>query len=263
MKNSSIKSLVKVHIYNKSSEQCEIWSTKTKTKLCVVLIIFKSLLFSTDNNVMMTLASPTKCGGSIGHQLTISIVLLSIVLLSPGHALPRPKVGALPTQLLFNDLLASGPGNEDNLYYGEQLKLQQHQPQQQQKQWPSFNSFANKWPSLRDLLLTADYDDDSVLANMEESNERERSQLGSRLLARLHRLAGNEDGTGDDQRYNMIDDMAAMPTKKQSEGVKIGPNSKQHNIKKNVQFRRQYMSPCHFKICNMGRKRNAGSFVPY
>lgn len=23
------------------------------------------------------------------------------------------------------------------------------------------------------------------------------------------------------------------------------------------------MSPCHFKICNMGRKRNAGSYVPY
>jgi len=70
---------------------------------------------------MMTLASPTTCGGSIGHQLAISIVLLSIALLSPGHALPRPKVGALPTQLLYNELLGSGPGNEDNLYYGEQL----------------------------------------------------------------------------------------------------------------------------------------------
>ncbi|KAM8709292.1 hypothetical protein ACLKA7_016148 [Drosophila subpalustris] len=205
---------------------------------------------------MMTLASPATCGGFIGHQLAISIVLLSIVLLSPGHALPRPHaVGALPTQLLYNELLlGTAPGNEDNMYYGEQLK--QH-PQQQQKQLSSLNNFVNKWPSLRDLLLTADYDDNTVLSNLEESNERERSQLGTRLLARLHRLS--ENGDGDEQRYNVIDDMTAMPTKKQSEGGRVGSNSKQHNIKKNV----QYMSPCHFKICNMGRKRNAGSFVSY
>ncbi|KAH8366139.1 hypothetical protein KR093_009693 [Drosophila rubida] len=231
---------------------------------------------------MMTLASPTTCGGSIGHQLTISIVLLSIVLLSPGHALPRPAVGAASTQLLLNELLGSvpGPTNEDNLFYGEQLvsaltfhlspvlftsgqllplqKYQQPQRQRQpHKQLPSFNSFVNKWPSLRDLLLTADYEDDAVLpANMEESNER--GQMGARLLQRLHRLG--ETGDGDEQvRYNVIDDVAAMPAKKQSEDVKLGANGKQHNIKKNV----QYMSPCHFKICNMGRKRNAGSFVPY
>ncbi|XP_062135080.1 uncharacterized protein LOC133844830 isoform X1 [Drosophila sulfurigaster albostrigata] len=217
--------------------------------------------------MMKNLASrSTTCGGSsIGHQLTISIVLLSIALLSPGHALPRPTVGAVPTQLFYNELLNSGPANEDNLFYGEQLVSlkQQQQQRQQHKQLPSFNSFVNKWPSLRDLLLTADYEDDVLLPtnnnnnnNLEESNER--AQLGSRLVARLHRLS--ESGDGDDQlRYNVIDDMAAMPAKKQSENVKLGIQAKQHNIKKNV----QYMSPCHFKICNMGRKRNAGSFVPY
>ncbi|KAH8302082.1 hypothetical protein KR044_002525 [Drosophila immigrans] len=206
---------------------------------------------------MMMLAATT-CGGSIGHQLTISIVLLSIALLSPGHALPRPTVGAVPTQLLFNELLNAQPANEDNLFYGEQLQQQQHQ-RQQHKQPTSFNSYVNKWPSLRDLLLTADYEDDAVLANnnLEESNER--GQLGSRLLARLHRLGETGDGDEQQLRYNVIDDITAMPAKKQSEGVQLGATGKQHNIKKNV----QYMSPCHFKICNMGRKRNAGSFVPY
>lgn len=63
---------------------------------------------------------------SIGHQFAISIVLLSIVLLSPGHALPRPApiVGALsaPTQLLLSELLAAerAPA-EDSVYYSEQL----------------------------------------------------------------------------------------------------------------------------------------------
>ncbi|XP_030567800.1 uncharacterized protein LOC115767654 [Drosophila novamexicana] len=214
---------------------------------------------------MTSTSSAGTCGVSIGHQLAILIVLLSIASqLSPGHALPRPTVGALPTQMLFNELLSSGPGNEDNTYYGEQLKYQQQQQQLQPKQMPSFNYFVNKWPSLRDLLLTADYDDDSVLPM--ESVERERAQLASRLLARLHRLGDNGDGldAGDDQpHYNILDDMSAMPTKKQSEGVKLSSSAKQHNIKKNVQFRKQYMSPCHFKICNMGRKRNSGSFVSY
>jgi len=99
----------------------------------------------------------------------------------------------------------------------------------------SFNNFVNKFPSLRDLLLTADYDDNAVLPNLEDSNERERSQLGlgSRLLARLHRLS--ENGDGDEQRYNMIDDLTAMPIKKQNEGLRLNSNSHQHNIKKNVQ----------------------------
>lgn len=207
--------------------------------------------------------------GSIGHQFAISIVLLSIVLLSPGHALPRPApiVGALsaPTQLLLSELLAAehAPA-EDSVYYSEQLvstlrtllasaslstvyclyaqkypqQLLHHNLQQQAKQVSSFNHFVNKWPSLRDLLLTADYDDESALpaAAAEESVERERVQLGSHLLARLHGLA---EPAADDVHLNGIDGvddiMAAMPSKKQSEGLRINTAPKQHNIKKNVQ----------------------------
>ncbi|EDV96749.1 GH15040 [Drosophila grimshawi] len=149
----------------------------------------------------------------------------------------------MPAQLVFNELLETGPVNEDKTYYNEpQLKY----PQEQQ-QLLAPNYFVNKWPSLRDLLLTADYDDSSSV----ESAERERYPLGSRLLERLHQLGDNGEGF-----VNTLDDLTAVKSKKHN---KVQSNSKQHNIKKNV----QYMSPCHFKICNMGRKRNSGSYVPY
>ncbi|XP_015042913.1 uncharacterized protein CNMa isoform X1 [Drosophila pseudoobscura] len=186
----------------------------------------------------------TTCGCSI-VQWGIAIVLLSVAT-GPGYAMPRT---GLPTQLLFSELL--GAGNEDNTYYGEQLKYQ-HQQQQEQKQ-QRLHSFARKWPSLRDLLLTADYED---LGVPQDSNERE-VVTSSRLLARLHKLS--ENGGGEELRYNLVNDLTEMPSKK----VVSSPSLKEHNTKKNVQFRKQYMSPCHFKICNMGRKRNAGSYVPY
>lgn len=93
----------------------------------------------------------------------------------------------------------------------------------------SSSSFVNKWPSLRDLLLTADYDDESSLPfAAEESVERERAQLESRLLARLHQLSEPAISANDDV-------MTSMPAKKQSEGVRLNAPAKQHNIKKNVQ----------------------------
>ncbi|XP_017059476.1 uncharacterized protein LOC108100211 isoform X2 [Drosophila ficusphila] len=180
---------------------------------------------------MSAVSSPTTCGCSPVHW-AIVIVLLSVAI-GPGNALPRP---ARNTQLLFSELL--GGGNEDNSYYTEQLK------EQKQQRLPSF---ARKWPSLRDLLLTADYDDFGVT---QESDEPEATS--SRLLARLHKLGDN--GGGDELRYNVVTDLTNMPSKK----VMPGHSLKDHNTKKNV----QYMSPCHFKICNMGRKRNAG-FNPY
>lgn len=204
----------------------------------------------------------------IGHQFaTISIVLLSIVLFTPGgHALPRPApmVGALsaPTQLLLNELLAPAAGAEDNVYYSEQLVSRtcrlllciplgltccllhaQKYPQQQQQQLHhnmanaqakhvSSSSFVNKWPSLRDLLLTADYDDESSLPFAAEASvERERAQLESRLLARLHQLSEPAISANDAND----DVMTSMPAKKQSEGVRLNAPAKQHNIKKNVQ----------------------------
>ncbi|XP_039486578.1 uncharacterized protein LOC120448576 isoform X1 [Drosophila santomea] len=189
---------------------------------------------------MSALSSPTTCGCSPLFHWAIVIVLLSMAI-GPGNALPRP---ARNTQLLFSELL--GGGNEDNNYYGEQLKYQQQQQQQEQKQ-QRVPGFARKWPSLRDLLLTVDYDDFGVTQESEEA-----VAPSSRLLARLHKLGDN--GGGEELRYNIVPDLTNMPSKK----VLPGHPLKDHNTKKNVQFRKQYMSPCHFKICNMGRKRNAG-----
>ncbi|KAH8379228.1 hypothetical protein KR009_003739 [Drosophila setifemur] len=191
---------------------------------------------------MSVLISPTICGCSLVHW-GIVIVLLSISI-GPGHSQPH---SSRPTQLLFSELL-DGNGNEDNTYYGEQLKLQQQQQDQRQQQ--RLATFARKWPSLRDLLLMADYDD---FGASQESNEQREIPSESRLLARLHKLS--DSGAGDELRYNVVEDLTNMPVKK----VVPGHSLKEHNTKKNV----QYMSPCHFKICNMGRKRNAGAFNPY
>jgi len=161
--------------------------------------------------------------------------------IGPGNAMPR---SARNTQLLFSELL--GGGNEDNNYYGEQLvragpsymvnpgetkpyvstfNLQKYQQQQQQEQKQQrLPSFARKWPSLRDLLLTADYDDFGVT---QESDEQETPN--SRLLARLHKLG--ENGGGDELRYNVVADLTNMPSKK----VMPGHSLKDHNTKKNVQ----------------------------
>ncbi|XP_017126771.1 uncharacterized protein LOC108145720 isoform X2 [Drosophila elegans] len=185
---------------------------------------------------MSARSPPTTCGCSSTAHWAIVIVLLSMAI-GPANALPRPSRN---TQLLFSELLGSGNVNEDNNYYGEQLKLQQQEQKQQQRP-----SFARKWPSLRDLLLTADYDDFGV--TQEESEEPEVSN--TRLLAKLHKLG--ENGGGQELRYNLVNELTKMPIKK----ILPGHSIKDHNTKKNV----QYMSPCHFKICNMGRKRNAGN----
>ncbi|XP_030372126.1 uncharacterized protein LOC115622352 [Scaptodrosophila lebanonensis] len=182
---------------------------------------------------------------------------------APGQAtayvLPRPEAaaaGASTAQLLLlNELLAAG--NEDNTYYGQQLKYQQQrQQQQQQRAALPPNYFANNWPSLRDLLLTVDYDES---ANALESNE----QLNSRLLSRLRKLSDTAVTPNEMVDEDRSDGLTAMPAKKLASTKIASSPMKEHNTKKNVQFRKQYMSPCHFKICNMGRKRNAGSFVPY
>nr|XP_043070003.1 uncharacterized protein LOC108120685 isoform X2 [Drosophila bipectinata] len=183
----------------------------------------------------LTPPTTTTCGCSHVHW-AIVIVLLSVAT-GPGHAMPRPPRST--TQLLFSELLG---GNEDNNVYAEQLKQQEQRQQQQLQRAPSF---VRKWPSLRDLLLMADYDD---------FGSQEEDVTESRLLARLHKLSDN-GGAGDQLRYNVVNDLTNVPSKK----VVPSHSLKEHNTKKNV----QYMSPCHFKICNMGRKRNAGSYYPY
>lgn len=192
-----------------------------------------SVLLSQLSTMSVSVSSPTTCGCSSAVHWAIAIVLLSVAI-GPGYALPRPS---RPTQLLFSELL--GVGNEDSSsYYGEQLvshslkyheersdlPLLQRQQQLQQQQRPP--SFARKWPSLRDLLLTADYDDFGVSQESEERQE----VTNSRLLARLHKLSDN--GAGDELRYNVVNELTNVPSKKVMPG---GHSLKEHNTKKNVQ----------------------------
>lgn len=191
-------------------------------------------LLSTLQLNMSALTPPTTtCGCSHVHW-AIVIVLLSVAI-GPGHAMPRPPRST--TQLLFSELLG---GNEDNTVYGEQLvraqrptpvfeaKLihlccpQQKQQEQRQQQLQRAPSFVRKWPSLRDLLLMADYDD--------FGGSQEEDVTESRLLARLHKLSDN-GGVGDELRYNVVNDLTNVPSKK----VVPGHSLKEHNTKKNVQ----------------------------
>ncbi|XP_030244349.1 uncharacterized protein LOC115564308 [Drosophila navojoa] len=176
----------------------------------------------------------TTYGCSIAHHLAIVIVLLSILShLSPGRAQQSPAIDEQQQpamQMLFNEFLDSGPADGKTNYYGQQLKYQQlkHQLRQQHlrpKQLPIL-FFTNQWPFLRDLAINSDYD----TLGHRESSERERDPQESQLLTRLHRLADNAFD-GDDQLF------------------KLSSGAKQHNSKRNA----QYMRPCHFKICNMGR----------
>ncbi|XP_065361580.1 uncharacterized protein CNMa [Calliphora vicina] len=117
-------------------------------------------------------------------------------------------------------------------------------------------NYLNKWPGLRDLVLAMDYDDTNGL---EESNEFFNTKFFERLrqLASTKSEAYDEDIVRDENAETNL-----MPFKSLKSSASVAANQltfKDHNIKKNV----QYMSPCHFKICNMGRKRNARLFSNY
>ncbi|XP_013102783.2 uncharacterized protein LOC106083979 [Stomoxys calcitrans] len=175
-------------------------------------------------------------------QFTTTLILLAVLwtMLFTG-AMARPSLDALlakqndVSQLFLDDLLASGNG--DKIFHG----LKRHHSNAKQP------NYLAKWPGLRDLVLTIDYDGDDDTASPMETAE---------FLERLHQLAGNPPyDLFDDIRDNSEDDGLDMGNN--SAKVLKSPNNqlnfKEHNTKKNV----QYMSPCHFKICNMGRKRNA------
>ncbi|XP_067648259.1 uncharacterized protein CNMa [Eurosta solidaginis] len=186
------------------------------------------------------------------HQISL-IFLVSIVWLAR-DACAQPAVVGVNTlgglqrqgtrqqndmkQLLLNELLNNV--NEDTLY--NELK-------QYQRQQPNYLS---KWPGLRDLLLMADYGDEN-----DDSRDTDASFDAANLqfIERLRHLAANTVDGIDDERADIPPFVApAMPFKKKQ---KTAPAAyKDHGIKKNI----QYMSPCHFKICNMGRKRNARFF---
>ncbi|KAM7356305.1 CNMamide [Cochliomyia hominivorax] len=195
------------------------------------------------------------------HQFS-NILMLSIIwTMLFTETMARPNL---------ENLLSSKPTNE-------MLQEEEQQPQQQQQQQPSSHdlfldeimtnayenklynklkkyhhsqpNLLNKWPGLRDLVLALDYDDTN---NLEESNE----FLNTKFFERLQQLASTKSESYDEdiRDYNL--DANVVPSKSMKSSASLSANQltfKDHNIKKNV----QYMSPCHFKICNMGRKRNA------
>ncbi|TMW52040.1 hypothetical protein DOY81_002892 [Sarcophaga bullata] len=167
--------------------------------------------------------------------------------------------------MLFTETMARP--NLDALFINKPNDLQQQQQQQQQQKQQQqqqdifldemitstnsdklFNklrkyhrnqpNYITKWPGLRELITNFDYADNS---SQEDSNE----FWNSKFFERLRQLASlkTESYDSDD---NMRDDSSDKSSSNQL-------TFKEHNTKKNV----QYMSPCHFKICNMGRKRNA------
>lgn len=99
------------------------------------------------------------------------------------------------------------------------------------------SKYLNKWPGLRELVLMPDYGE--VADNTEDGDEN--YELPS-IEAHLRQISTNAIDGAD----GVAHDSAA--SKKEA--------YKNQGVKKNL----QYMSPCHFKICNMGRKRNARYF---
>ncbi|XP_061399783.1 uncharacterized protein LOC133335526 [Musca vetustissima] len=164
-------------------------------------------------------------------------------------AMARPNLDALlakqndVSQLLLDDLLMgnsnNGGGGGEKMFRG----LKKVQPKQ--------SNYLAKWPGLRDLVFTIDYDDD-ITTTLENSE----------FLERLRQLANTQSNEYYDEIRQDNDDVATIKGggvgggSSKTKAPKSPANQiifKEHNTKKNV----QYMSPCHFKICNMGRKRNA------
>uniref|UniRef100_A0A034WHB3 uncharacterized protein LOC105227112 isoform X3 n=1 Tax=Bactrocera dorsalis TaxID=27457 RepID=A0A034WHB3_BACDO len=99
-------------------------------------------------------------------------------------------------------------------------------------------NYLSKWPGLRDLVLMPDYAD--IALNNDDGDDN--YELPS-FEERLKQISTNAlDGA------EVAHDSSAVR--------KDNNTFKNQGVKKNL----QYMSPCHFKICNMGRKRNARYF---
>ncbi|XP_050333632.1 uncharacterized protein LOC126761485 isoform X1 [Bactrocera neohumeralis] len=100
-------------------------------------------------------------------------------------------------------------------------------------------NYLSKWPGLRDLVLMPDYAD--IALNSDDGDDN--YELPS-FEERLKQISTNAlDG--------------AEVAHDSSAGRKDNNTYKTQGVKKNLQ---SDMSPCHFKICNMGRKRNARYF---
>ncbi|XP_018794940.1 PREDICTED: uncharacterized protein LOC108972687 isoform X4 [Bactrocera latifrons] len=104
-------------------------------------------------------------------------------------------------------------------------------------------NYLSKWPGLRDLVLMSDYAD--IVLNTDDADDN--YELPS-FEEHLKQISTNAlDGT------EVAHDSSA--------GRKDNIAFKNQGVKKNLQLHKQSdMSPCHFKICNMGRKRNARYF---
>ncbi|XP_054733140.1 uncharacterized protein LOC129241036 isoform X2 [Anastrepha obliqua] len=190
------------------------------------------------------------------YQICLALVISIVWLTHDACALPA--VGGVNTpegiphystrqqadmqQIMLNELLNNV--NEDVLY--NELK------KYQRKQY----NHLSKWPALRGPLLMADYDENFA----DSSDAHDSSEMPKiRFVERLRQLAANSIDDIDDERADNHPFIpTAMPPKRKPQSAPVV--FKDHGTKKNIQLHKQYMSPCHFKICNMGRKRNARFF---
>uniref|UniRef100_W8B4L4 Uncharacterized protein n=1 Tax=Ceratitis capitata TaxID=7213 RepID=W8B4L4_CERCA len=196
--------------------------------------------------------TPAALAAINSHQIIFAFVASIVWLASDACALPAINtLLGLPTynshpqvdmqQALLNELLDNV--NED-AFFSELKKYQHQQP-----------TYLSKWAGLRDILPTFDYGEEHAdSGDTDDSYE----TSNTRLVDHLQQLATNSVdgiGVGDVRADNPAVIQPVMPFRKKPQS---GPVAfKDHGIKKNIQLHKQYMSPCHFKICNMGRKRNA------
>ncbi|XP_073838533.1 CNMamide [Musca autumnalis] len=176
-------------------------------------------------------------------QFAMTIGLLSIIwtMLFTG-AMARPNLDSLlakpndVSQLLLDELwveASNGGAGGDKMF----PELKKYPPKQ--------SNYLAKWPGLRDLVFTIDYNDD-ITTTLENGE----------FLERLRQLSDTQSNEYYDEIRQDNDDVATISAGSKTKATQPPTNQiifKKHNTKKNV----QYMSPCHFKICNMGRKRNA------
>ncbi|XP_046808647.1 uncharacterized protein LOC111684061 isoform X2 [Lucilia cuprina] len=199
-------------------------------------------------------AKQQKCCLQRRNRQFTNILMLSIIwTMLFTQTMARPNLETLLSSKPTNDVVQEEQQQEDLFLNeimtntnGEKLfnKLKRYHHNQP--------NYLNKWPGLRDLVLTLDYNDNNGL---EESNE----FFNTKFFERLRQLAStNSDSYDEDVREENTNLMPLKGLKSSTALMSANQLTfKDHNIKKNV----QYMSPCHFKICNMGRKRNARLFT--
>lgn len=98
--------------------------------------------------------------------------------------------------------------------------------------------------------------EEELLQQQERRQERQRAHLAQ--------LAAAMNGGGDqEQQASLLDELPAMAdssssrlAREQQQQVLVAPKAMPYQKAKDEKKNNHYMALCHFKLCNMGRKRN-------